>query len=585
MKKIVCLTLFFLALRLHALDFYPPHWYPAFNTRTLQLIVHGDAISSSTNWESLSSEVRLDSIHTPQNQHYRILYLVIDPSFSTDSFALVYQIGKKKHTCYYRLRNEARWEPTSPNEHDLIYQIMPHRFANGNPNNDLPGTPNPRDPAVRRYGGDIQGVIDRLDYLQGLGANVVWLNSVYESKQTPESAYDDAITNHYRLDPNLGVAEDYLRLKLELESRGMKLIKDMAFNQVGDRHLFYSDLIDSSFFYWWPQFTQSHFRASVLMDPYASETEKRRFEHGWQDRHLPRLNTNNPHLQAFLIQQTLWWVQQFRLNGLHIGEYVYSGMDFMKLWQETVMKEFPGLFVFGDIREDRTAIHNWFGQRQENDGSVFLSLSDFPLSQALRRSFMEDYGWNTGLAQVYHTLSEDNPYGNAGKRVTFIDNQHLPRSFGVFGKDTLKLQSALSMLLTLRGIPCLYYGTEQLMTSEGDDVRPPNAKAYYDTGTYRIIRALSRLRAEHPAFDTDARFIQFIPKNHTYVYMRKKDGRGILVLCNANRENNEVQLRDFSEFYEATARTADMKLSLQGVELNRNAVFYLDPYEVVVIEW
>ena len=583
MKKIACLILFFLALRLHALDFYPPYWYTDFHTRTLQLIVHGEAISGSTDWKSLSSEVLLDSVHTPQNRHYRILYLVIDPSFSTDSFALVYRSGKKKHTCYYTLRNEARWEPTSPNEHDLIYQIMLHRFANGNPNNDLPGTSNPHDPAVRRLGGNLPGVIDRLEYLQGLGANVVWLNSVYESRKAPDSAYDDAVTDHYRLDPELGGPEDYLRLKLELESRRMKLIKDMAFSQVSDHHLFYSDLIDSSFFHWWSPFTQGPFRASVMMDPYASETEKRRFERGWLDQHLPRLNTNNPHLQAFLIQQTLWWVQQFRLNGLHIGDYASSGMDFMKLWQETVVQEFPGLFVFGDIREDRTAIPNWFGKQPEHDGPLFLSLSDFPLSQALRKSFMEDYGWNTGLARVYHTLSEDDPYGNAGRRVTFIDNHYLPRAFGVFGEDTLKLQSALSMLLTLRGIPCLYDGTEQLMTSEGNDVSPP--EAYPDTGTYRIIQALSQLRAEHPAFDSDARFIQFIPRNHTYVYMREKDGRGILVLCNANQENNEVQLLDFPEFYEATARTAGMKLSLQGVELNRNAVFYLDPYEVVVIEW
>lgn len=577
---------------------YPPFWFCGMQDPQLQLMIHEVGIGQSDMWSVDQTGVHIDSVYHPDNQAYVLLYLHIAPDVQPGDILFHYRQKGKRKELNYTLEPQPHWKGHMLNERDRMYLLMPDRFANGNPENDrikgMNEKRNSRDSAFGRHGGDLAGITGQLDYLKGLGVSALWLNPVYENNEALESYHGYAITNHYKVDPRLGGEEDYIRLKVECELRGIKLIKDMVFNHIGDQHTLYRDLIDSSWFHFHPAFTRSNFRAPLLVDPYASPTERNQFANGWFDHHMPDLNTENPHVAAFLTQQSIWWVAHFRIDALRIDTYAYPGLTFAGKWYHAVKTQFPDLFVFGELWDHGTGIQAFFGEKQ-NPQSGLPSLTDFQLCWSIQKAFNEPYGWSEGLSTVYYTLAQDYLYADARQLVTFLDNHDLPRAFGVFGKDTLKMHSALNMLFMMRGIPCLYYGTEQLFSATGNDDEKrqewrggwPGDQApekYEDSATVYLIRTWSDLRQLHPAFSDEARIIQFIPKDGKYVIMRKNGEHGIALLVSTAEKKTELRLSDYPELFEATANKP-MQLSLQKVELNRYAVFYMEQNESVVIEW
>ncbi len=582
-----------------AQDLYPPHWFSGMKNSSLQLMIHQENIGLASKWSLSSNELSIDSIYHPSNRNFILIYINTSKAKHHTDFSIHYQIGKKKESIPYTLSAPIEWKGQTLDEHDVMYLLMPDRFSNGDTSNDYPKgmleRRNGRDSSFGRHGGDLKGVQNQLPYLKSLGMTALWLNPVYENDEPLESYHGYAITNHYKIDPRLGNSADYRNLRDAAAALNIKMVKDMVFNHVGDQHVFFKDLIDSTWFNWWPKYTRTNYRAPLLMDPYAAKSEVKLFDKGWFDHHMPDLNTKNIHLQQFLIQQTLWWVAEFELASLRIDTYAYPGMAFMDDWYEAVHLQYPDLFVFGEIWDHGAGIQSWFGNNANTVNSGLPSLTDFELCWSLHNAFNKQPGWNEGLSEVYYTLAQDYMYQKPKSLVTFLDNHDLPRALGVFGDDTLKYQSALTMLLTLRGIPCIYYGSEQMMNATGsDDEKRPEWKggwkgdllpeAYHDTATFNIIQNLAKLRANNPAFDQDAQFIQFVPQGGKYVYMRTKGNHGIAVLVSTNDKKTEFILRDYKELYDAMDSNP-MRLSIQKVELNRDAFFYLEKNEVVVIEW
>jgi len=599
MKNILSIFILLMSTSLFAQNLYPPHWFVGMKNESFQLMIHHKDIAKASDWSLSHPDLSIDSIHIPANANFVLLYIHASQLKAASDITISYRMGKKKKSIPYQLHAKSQWKGEQLDEHDLLYLLMPDRFSNGDPSNDYPAgmleKRNSRDSSYGRHGGDLKGIQNHLPYLKNLGMTALWLNPVYENDEPLESYHGYAITDHYKIDPRLGNFSDYRNLRDAAAGMGIKMVKDMVFNHVGDQHIFFKDLIDSSWINWWPSYTRTNYRAPLLMDPYAAGSELQIFDKGWFDHHMPDLNTDNVHLRRFLIQQTLWWVAEFKVSALRIDTYAYPGMAFMQLWNKEVKKEFSELFIFGEIWDHGAGVQAWFGNKMNTQNSGLPSLTDFELCWSLHHAFNESPGWNTGLAEVYYTLSQDYMYDAPKSMVTFIDNHDLPRALGVYGKDTLKYQSALSMLLTLRGIPCIYYGSEQLINATGsDDEKRPEWKggwkgelapeAYHDTATFQLIQSLAQLRINNPAFDTDARFIQFVPKGGKYVYMRMKGEHGMAVLVSTNRTKTEFRLSDYSELYEA-AGDHPLKLSIQGIASNRDAVFYLNTNEVVIIEW
>ncbi|MBI1222320.1 MAG: alpha-amylase [Bacteroidetes bacterium] len=599
MKKALFFLLICSGFSLNAQSIYPPNWFSGMKNSQLQLLIHYPEIGKSSDWSSGETRIKIDSIVSLQNQNYLLIYLNLGEINKAFHFKMNYHLNGQRKEFSYSLLSLESSIGSALDEHDLLYLIKSDRFSNGDPTNDYPNgmqeKSNSRDPAYGRHGGDLKGIQNQLDYLKELGVTALWLDPVFENDEPLESYHGFAITNHYGIDPRLGDTHDYENLIDEMHQRKMKLVKEMVFNHIGDRNFLFRDLIDSAWFHWWPSFTRSNFRAPILMDPYASPEQKRIFNQDWFNQHMPDLNTSNIHLRKFLIQNTLWWVERYKIDALCIDTYAYPGASFIKEWYEQVHREFPELFVFGEIWDYGEGIQIWFGDKMNTEDGGLPSLTDFQLCRSIQHAFNLEPGWNTGLAEIYYTLAQDYQYSNARELITFLDKHDLPRTFGVFGRDTLKLQSALSVLLSTRGIPCLYYGTEQLMAATGNDndKHPewkggwPGEKSpdkYHDSGTYYVIRTLAHLRKSHPAFDTDARFIQFTPQGGAYVYMREKNGHGVAVLVNTNSARTEIVLSQFPELYRAIGES-EPKLSLYKVSLNRNAVFGLEQHEVVIFEW
>lgn len=557
----------------------PPFWYKNMRNPELQLLIllhsapetvqkvrcEGDGINVPVSFEQ------------PQNRKYLILNLKV-PSTLKDSvlhfqISMVRQKGKPSTlTLKYRIKERLRAENTKGvGPEDFIYLLMPDRFSNGDTLNDrIPGMAEQqtgRNYPKGRHGGDIRGMIQHLDYLKGLGVTALWPTPVFANNEYKESYHGYAITDHYAVDPRLGNLALYDSLRTACERNGMKLIKDVIYNHVGDGHYLFRNKPDDSWFNHWDTFTRTHYKAVTLMDPYASEADKKIFSDGWFDHHMPDLNQRNPVCAAYLIQNTLWWIETFRLNGLRIDTYSYPDQDFMKQLIRRVLTEYPSLGIFGETWVDGNVLQSFFMEddKDEDSGLCLPGVTDFQFQSAVSHAFTNDFGWNQGLSRMYHILAEDKLYQNPMRNVIFLDNHDMSRFYSVAGTDTGKMKMALGILMTFRGIPCVYYGTEILMRNfsnpdalvredfpggwKNDPANKftPGGRTAQENRMHDYLAKLGAFRMLSEAIKF-GKTMQFVPVNGVYVYFRFiPGGERVMVILNQNPKGVKLDLSRFSE--------------------------------------
>ncbi|MDX5321504.1 MAG: cyclomaltodextrinase N-terminal domain-containing protein, partial [Bacteroidota bacterium] len=565
-----------------------------------QLILQGPKIGQSQEWVSQNDLLEIQEIIPYSNPDYLILHLKMKKEAKAGHYSFSYRLGKRKKTYTYELKARPATKARALNQRDIVYLLMPDRFANGEPDNDYPSgmleKRNSPDSSFGRHGGDIKGVIKQLDYLQNLGITSLWLNPVFENNEILESYHGYAITDHYRVDPRLGDFSDYEKLSEALHQRNMKLVKDVVFNHIGIHHSFFQNLIDSSWFNWWDGFQKTSYRAPTGFDPYASPSDQKIFEKGWFDHHMPDLNTRNPEVRRYLYQYALWWAIRFDLDGLRIDTYAYPDEECMQGLLSYLHQELPQLSIFAEVWEHGVGVQSYYARGNALHSG--FAMIDFQLCFAIQRCMNDPVGWTEGVSSLYYTLSQDYlyPKGNPSQMLTFIDNHDLPRALGVFGGDLTKLHGALKLLYVMRGIPSILYGTEQLQASTGsDDLKrqawkggwPGQAapETYEDSATAKLLRSLAALRREHAAFDDNATQMQYIPQQGKYVYFRERDGHGIALLCNTANQRTEFRLADYPELYDALGGAEYSVLEVANLKGNRNAVFGLEHHETVVLIW
>ncbi|TNE78540.1 MAG: alpha-amylase [Bacteroidetes bacterium] len=600
MKNILLLCFTILFQPLYGQECFPPSWFIGLQHDSFQVIVNSPKIGQSSEWRSEDPALIIHSSKALSNSNYVLLNLAVTKDAKPGNITLSYKLGRKSKKLVYPLEAKPQTTGTALTQHDIVYLLMPDRFANGNPKNDYPKglleKRNSPDSAFGRHGGDLAGISQNLDYIQNLGMTTLWMNPVFENNEILESYHGYAITHHYKVDPRLGTLADYAALSDSLHARKMKLVKDMVFNHVGIHHSFFQDLIDSTWFHWWDGFQKTSYRAPTLLDPYASPSDKKVFQEGWFDRHMPDLNTENPAVRQYLYQSALWWALKFKLDGIRIDTYAYPDEDCMRGLLRYLNSELPALSIFAEVWDHGPGVQAYFAKgNQDHSG---FSLIDFQLYFAIQRSFNETPGWTEGISSLYYTLAQDYlyPEGNARQMLTFIDNHDVARAYGAFGKDSLKMQGALKMMYLLRGIPSILYGTEQLQSGTGNDDtkrRPwlggwPGQESpdfYEDSVTASLIRRLSHLRQHHVAFDDDAVQVQYIPQKGKYLFFRHKDGHGIALLCNTAADRQEFWLNEYPELYQALGHAEYDVMEAPGLKGIRTAVLGLYQNETVVLVW
>lgn len=550
----------------------PPNWWIGMETDTVELLVMGANIAE---YDISLNEKFTKIIHQEpaKNKCYKYVTIVIEKGQIEGevSFSLVKK-GSKKSTPYkYALHKRSGFKPAGLNQADNMYLVFPDRFANGDPSNDnMPGMLEKADrKALKgRHGGDLKGIEDHLDFIENMGFNAIWYNPILENNQPYESYHGYAATDSYKVDPRLGTNEQFKKLTKKLHEKGMKTVWDVVYNHWGNEHYAFKNLPDSNWVHWFPEFTRTNYRTELLMDPYASEQDKTILKDGWFDKHMPDLNQQDPHLAKYLIQNSIWWIEYAEIDAFRIDTYPYPDQRFMSDLNQALKKEYPSLHIFGETWVQGSPVQAWF-TKHNNLNKEFDShldgVTDFQVYFAITKGLNEKFGWEEGLRRIQMTLTHDYLYHNAGDGVTFLDNHDLGRFYSMVGEDFAKWKMGMSMLGTLRGIPCVYYGNEILMTgfTNPDALVRKDFPGGWPGDTLNLFDRNNMSSQQKEAFDFSSKlfnwrkkntwlaqstFQQYVPEDDIYVYFRiGKNNEKLMCIHSTSNKESKVKLQRFAE--------------------------------------
>ena len=569
----------------------PTNWFVGMKDPSLQLMVYGRNVRDAEVTTSYAG-VKIDSLVRLESPNYLLVYLNTagaQPGVMTLNF----KVGKLAMEVKYELKaremsGDQRMGFTNA---DVLYMLMPDRFANGNPSNDrvagMRSQVCDRNKPSYRHGGDLEGIRQHLDYLTDLGVTALWFTPVLEN-DSPESPWNDtyhgyATTNYYRVDPRFGTNDDYRRLVDEAHSKGLKVVMDMIFNHCGFEHPWVADMPSNDWFntHEWLQeskgtsdsrgtsFMQTSYKLAPVLDPYASEYDKKQTVEGWFVSTMPDLNQNNPHVMNYLIQNSIWWIETVGIDGIRMDTYPYAFAGPMARWMKTIDKEYPNFNVVGETWfEEPPYTAAW--QRDSKiarENSYLKTVMDFSFYACMDSARIErtDGQWR-GFNRVYNSLVFDYLYPNPSSVMAFIENHDTDR-FLKDGKDDLTLKQALALLLTINRIPQLYYGTEVLMNGT-KQVTDGNVRKDFPGGfpgdAHNAFTAQGRTQEENDMFNwlrallhwrkgpgndviTKGKQTQFLPYNGVYVVARRYNGKTVMTIVNGTDENATMPVRRYAE--------------------------------------
>ncbi len=550
----------------------PPFWWAGMKNSELQLMVYGENISALEPTIDYPG-VFIDEVIKVENPNYLFINLKIDRA-EPGSFNVDFLKDEKTELTYlYRLlsRDDVSSERQGFNNSDVIYLITPDRFANGNPENDnVDGYFEKlnRDDPDGRHGGDIQGIIDHLDYIEDMGFTALWLNPVLENNMPRTSYHGYATTDYYKVDPRFGTNEDYKRLSDEAGKNGIKLIMDMIMNHCGSEHWWMKDLPSSDWINNDAKFIQTNHQRPTVQDPYGSQYDKKRFADGWFVEVMPDMNQRNLLLATYLIQNSIWWIEYAGLSGIREDTYSYSDKDFMSKWSCAIMDEYPDFNIVGEEWSENQAILSYWQQGKNNPDdykSCLPSLVDFPLQSALIQGLNEKKDITGGLVKMYETLANDFQYPDPFNLVIFPDNHDMNRFYTQINENLNLFKMGIAYIMTMRGIPQIFYGTEILMTNpggkhdgvirsdfpggwSGDTVNVFENRGLTEkqTEAKEVVSKLVNWRKSKSCIHT-GELIHFIPENGVYVYFRYNDEEKVMVVLNKNKKQVKINIERFNE--------------------------------------
>jgi neopullulanase len=551
----------------------PANWWIGMRHRQVEILVHRSGVGAYAVRLGRSSGVRLVRVDRADSPNYLFVTLDIDPKAKEQKVPLIFSKGAQTFTHEFPiLQRPKEVRAQGVDARDAVYLLMPDRFANGDPSNDIvPGMLQnaQRDSTLMRHGGDLKGISDHLDYIADLGFTTLWLNPELENDQARESYHGYALTDHYRVDRRLGTNEQLRDLVRDCHRRGMKVVRDVVLNHIGDNHYWMKDLPYKDWINQWPEFTRTTYRAPVLVDPYASEADRKLFNDGWFDTTMPDLNQRNPHLATYLIQQAIWWVEYAGFDDLRIDTYTYSDQAFASRWCKELREEYPKLNMFGEIWEHGVVLQGFFADDQPMKRARFDSnlpgVIDFQVMFALWEMLNKEQGWTEGAARVYYTLAQDYFYQDPYKNLIMLDNHDFTRFYTTIGENFTKFKSGMAFLATMRGIPQVYYMTEILGAGNswpnhdfirkdfpggwpGDTLNKFVAagRTAQENEALNYTRNLLQFRKKTPALQY-GKMMQFVPADGIYTFFRYDTQQTVMVVINSSNKDVEVDTKRFSE--------------------------------------
>lgn len=557
----------------------PPFWWSNMNEKNLQILFYGENIAS---FNVESKILPVVDIQRTENPNYLFVTVNTEDLASSNYNLDFVKDGKIEFTQSYELksRREDSSERRGFNSSDVIYLIMPDRFANGNP--EIDATEDTVEKVNRsnpggRHGGDIQGIIDHLDYIKDLGATAIWSTPLLEDNEPIYSYHTYAQSDLYRIDPRYGSNDDYRRLASEMHDKGLKLIKDYVTNHWGSKHWMINDLPSKDWVHQWPEgFRRSNYRMTTQFDKNAAKVDAEGCMDGWFDTTMPDMNQSNELLLRYITQNAIWWIEYADLDGLRVDTYSYNDKSAIAQWTKTIMKEYPNFNIVGEVwMHNQAQISYWQKDSKigaiDNFNSYLPSVMDFTLHDAIGTMFNEDeMHWDQGMVKAYENFANDFLYPDVHNILVFAGNHDTNRINQIFQSDINKYKMVMTLVLTTRGIPQLYYGDEIGMLGDKDkngdgDIRrdfpggwsgdeqnafksskDTNGRTKDQEAYFEFTKKVLNWRKQNEVIHT-GKLLQYIPFDNVYVYFRYNDSKRVMVVINNNPNDQKLNMDRFSE--------------------------------------
>ena len=612
----------------------PTNWYTGMKDASLQLMVYGKDIKTaevSTDYAG----VKIDSIVRLDSPNYLLVYMTVGEA-QPGTMTLLFQQGKKKKKIAYELkaREKNGEERMGFSNADVLYMLMPDRFASGSSENDrikeLNAYTTDRSQPSLRHGGDLEGIRQHLDYFKELGVTALWFTPVLENNSpdhgTQSTYHGYATTDYYRVDPRFGTNEEYRRLCDEAHGKGIKIVMDMIFNHSGFEHPWVADMPANDWFntpeWLLPEnqatakalktmdgdakvndkYLQTSYKLTPVMDPYASKVDMRETVDGWFVPTMPDLNQRNPHVIKYLIQNSIWWIETVGIDGIRMDTYPYADREAMAQWMKIISEEYPNFNTVGEtwVTEPAYTAAWQKNSRLSSVNSYLPTVMDFAFFDRMNQAKHEETDdWWNGFNRIYNSLVYDYLYEDPSHVMAFLDNHDTDRFLGN-GKDSTALRQALALLLTINRIPQLYYGTEILMNGT-KQVTDGNVRKDFPGGfpgdkDNKFTRK-GRTKAENAMFDWLSRLLhwrqgnevitkgsqtQFIPYNGVYVIARQYKGRTVLTILNGKKSENKLSVARYAEVICGKTSATDV---ITGNKVDLSSDLLLSPRQALVIEF
>jgi len=616
MKSIikVVILLFSISIFSQVEKIEPPFWWSNMKNPELQLVVYGNNIAKYD--VSISDNIKIINVRKTENPNYQFITVStenINPGNINITFS---EKGKKIQTLAYEFkqRRENSSIRNGFDSSDAMYLIMPDRFANGNPNND--STADTVEKADRtnpggRHGGDIQGVIDHLDYINDLGFTSLWSTPLLEDNEPVYSYHTYAQSDLYKIDSRFGTNEDYKRLASEMHKRDMKLIMDYVTNHWGSKHWMIQDLPTKDWIHYWENgekgFQRSSYRMSTQFDSNASQHDSHACMDGWFDTTMPDMNQSNPLLLKYITQNAIWWIEYADLDGFRVDTYSYNDKEAIAKWTKAIMDEYPNFNIVGEVwMHNQSQMAYW--QKDSKVGAIdsfnsnLPSVMDFTLHDAVTVMFNEEekWSWDKGMIRAYDNFTNDFLYPDINNILVFAGNHDTNRINEIYKSDINKYKLVMSLIATVRGIPQFYYGDEIGMLGDknakgdgdirrdfpggwkGDTSNAFTAQGRTDSQNsyYNFTKKLFNWRKSKDVIH-NGKTMQFVPQNNVYVYFRYNDSERVMIVLNNSTDAQSLELSRFAEMIKESKYGQEI---LSGNKIEFNGTLKIEAKSSMIIE-
>ena len=586
----------------------PPFWWEGMNRSEIQLVFYGNEIGVG---DLYLDGQKVDEVIKTENGNY-LFYNWETKGLKAGSYLFELKKGKKRIATYaYELkkRREGSAQREGFSSQDAVYLLMPDRFANGDPSNDSTKDTYEKanvDDPWGRHGGDIQGIIKNLDYIKELGMTALWSTPLLEDNDKRGSYHGYACSDTYHIDSRYGGNSAYLKLSDELHKRDMKLIKDYVTNHWSLEHYMIKDLPSKDWIHYFDGengYAQTNYRLSTVYDTNASKADIFLAEKGWFVPSMPDLNQSNPMTLNYLIDNAIWWIEYANLDGYRVDTYPYNEKERVTTWTKAIMAEYPNFNIVGESwYHDTASIAYWQKDSKlaeiQDFNSELPSVMDFVFFETLQRMMTYEPSWDKGLVEMYNAMGMDYLYPDINNVMIFAENHDTTR-FNEKNATLGDFKIAMTLLATTRGIPQLYYGSEigfKGDKAKGDADLRKDMPGGWPNDVRSAFNALERTSEEQSYFDIvktlfqwrqhqelihKGKTVHFIPLNEIYVYFRVLDQNAVMVVINANKEVQTIELSRFNELLESYSKASEL---FSGTQINLEKTLSIPARDAQVFE-